>query len=76
MGRHRDANLFAVTLMQDNDSELAQAALLCRQAGYPKAAHILSEAWAHELRKAKHKRGEYKPAYGGAWVRREQEEYE
>lgn len=57
----------------NTDSELAQAALLCKQSGYPKAAHILSEAWAHELRKAKHKRGEYPMERRG---RRDTEEYD
>ena len=70
----------AFCIMQDADNELAQAALLCKQQGYPKAALLLSKAWANELRTAKkgHRLSEpeYRPSYGGSWSRRDIDEAE
>lgn len=68
------------TAVNDDDSELGKAANLCRQAGYMKAARILGNAWANEIRTAKkgHRLSEpeYRPSYGGSWSRRDIDEAE
>lgn len=54
--------------MDESDGELAQAALLCRQNGFEKAAKVLGKHWRDEIMAAKHRgrRGVWvKLAHGG-----------